>query len=153
MDSMHTSATGDWYLECGEEERVFNSVEALSEAIGACELNARGRLVISRDAGPRPRWQRIFGLAPRYRVGFLSLDWSGDFARLIFLDDNGSEYRAVDCRHPVVAPEAIRAQLGDGDVRSCPADECMGTARAFRAVLYAVRKGQRTVWLGYRFVE
>ncbi|WP_157480996.1 MULTISPECIES: hypothetical protein [unclassified Lysobacter] len=150
---MDIPAISPWYFELNDEDHVLDSSKEVAEAVRACLDRDQGRLSISYDDGPRPRWQRFLGLAPRYISGFAALEWADDFASLIFLDDNWSEYRALDAKEPVVPPEATRTQIAHGELLPHPASECVHKDRAFQALLEALQTGGRPGWLSYRFVE
>ena len=150
---MDISAIGPWYFELNDEDHVFASAREATDAVQACQDLAQGRLSISYDDGPRPRWQRFFGLAPRYVSVFAALEWADGFASLIFLDDNWSEYRVLDDKNPVTPSDDIRARIAHGESFPCLANECMDKVRAFQALQEALQTGARPGWLSYRFVE
>lgn len=150
---MDILATGPWYFELNEKDHVFSSAREVADAAHACQDLVHGRLSISYDDGPRPRWRRFLGLAPRYISGFAALEWTDDFASLIFLDNNWSEYRVLDEKNPVAPPAAVRTKISHGELLPCPANECMDKARAFQALQEALQTGAHPGWLSYRFVE
>lgn len=150
---MDISAIDPWYFDLNGTERTFGSAREVGDALLACQDQDHGRASISYDDGPRPRWQRFLGLAPRYISGFAALEWADGFASLIFLDDNWSEYRVLDKITPVSSPETVRVRIAHGEVSPHPAIECMDKARAFQALQEALQTGVRPGWLSYRFVE
>ena len=150
---MDLSAINLWHLELNDSDHTLVSAAAVAEAVLVAQLSDRGKLSVSYDDGPRPRWQQLFGLAPRSASGFAALEWAGDFASLIFLDNNWSEHRALDTQHPVDPPDVVRTQIAHGELAHHPTSECMAKARAFQALQEALQSGNRPGWLSYRFVE
>ena len=149
---MDTSAICQWNFELNDENRVLASAQEVSKAIESCRRLDRGGLSLSYDDGPRPLWHRFFG-ATRYVSGFASIEWADGVASLIFLDDNWSEYRAIDKEVPVNASEAVRRAISHGEPCPHPADECIGKGRAFQALQEALESGVHPGWLTYRFVK
>ena len=150
---MDILATGPWNFELNGENHIFPRVWEMAGAVHACLDLEHGRLSISHDDGPRPWWQRFLGLAPRYVSGFAALEWADGFASLIFLDENWSEYRALDEQFPVTPPEIVRIKIAHGEPSPHPPNECMDKVRAFQALQEALQTGVRPGWLSYRFVE
>lgn len=116
-----------------------------------------GQVFVQKEHGMiRARWwQRVFG-SPAYIRDLefcFMLDWHGPYASLVFLDGAGSEYRALDLKQPVDAPEEIRLQLSGGEPTPAPAKECMQKTRAFAAVREFIDTGMRPEWLSYRYVR
>lgn len=141
-----------WILELDDEPASVASLEDLRARVRAAESLESGRLRLRADAGPRPFWHRLFG-ASRYSDFFFAVEWFGDYALLIFLDGNASEYRSLDTAQPVTPTEAVRREIAHGGVEPAPVEECMLKARAFRAVAEFLHSGERPRWLEYRLVE
>lgn len=141
-----------WNLELGAEQTTVTSLDELRSRVSDAASLESGRLFLCADAGPRPFWQRIFGVS-RYSDFLFAIEWFDDYASLIFLDPNASEYRALDTGQPVRPPEDIRRRIAHGEVQPPPAEECMLKVRAFRALEDFLRTGERPEWLSYRLVE
>jgi hypothetical protein len=141
-----------WELQIGESERSFSSIDELRTRIAATESMAIGKMSLCADAGARPLWKRILG-AKRYTEFFFALEWFEQYASLIFLDEDASEYRAIDHQHPVSAPENARLKIAHGELRPHPSNECMSKARAFYAIAEYLQTGDRPAWLKYNIVR
>src|SRR5689334_4768810 len=121
---MDISAIRPWYFELNDKKRTFDSSREVTDAVAACQELEQGRLSISYDDGPRPKWQRFLGLAPRFVSGFAALEWANGFASLVFLDDNWSEYRVLDTQRPVSPSEDTRVRISHGEQSPQPLNEC-----------------------------
>jgi hypothetical protein len=129
-----------WILTLNDVESLLDSIQKLGQLVVQAKSLENGRLTVCADGGERPWWHRILG-ARRWVISFFALDWKENRARLIFHDEDWSEYRASD-----------PAQLKSDDVVKTM-DEWIVKDRAFEAVLEFLESGSRPSWLSYRFVE
>lgn len=149
---MNVTSCTEWEIELNEVDSTVSSLKALVEQLALAERLPQGRLALSADAGPRPLWQRILG-ARRWVDIFFAVEWYGEYASLIFLDENGSEYRALDHVAPVSPSEEVRTKIAHGEIRPHLIEECMGKDRAFTAIREFLQSGERPAWLRYRYVR
>jgi hypothetical protein len=150
---MESIISGPWQISLNDGDDVPAATMAeLKEHIANAERLEGGTLAVYADGGPRPWWHRLFGLQRRFVLCYFMLEWCGDYASLMFLDENWSEYRAIDEAHPVNPSEEIRVKIAHGEVIPHPVNECMKKERAFAAVRAFLDSGLRPEWLKYRFV-
>ena len=128
-----------WTLVLNNVESLLDSLTKVGQLVAQAESLETGRLTVCADGGERPWWHRILG-APRWVISFFALDWRENRARLIFHDEDWSEYRATD-----------PGEFTDGARK--PEDEWIAKDRAFEAVREFLESGSRPSWLSYRFVE
>jgi hypothetical protein len=142
-----------WKAELDEEEtRLRTNTEVLSWLSDA-ESRVTGRVWVVQDLGPSTKWLRYIGGPKRDVRPHFAVEWSGDFARLIFLDDAWSEHRALDTTNPVAPSKEILEQISHGEPIAHPVEECMGKRRAFDAMREYLVAEQRPGWLSYRYVR
>lgn len=155
-DTMIDPGPGTWIVEINNDEtdaRVFASAEALRAFIAASRTAAAGQLAGFLDCGPAPWWERFLGGGSRKQNPRFAIEWYGEFASLIFLDDNASEYRVLDHEQPVDPPDAIRLHLAHGELQPHPSEQCMRAVRAWDALNEFIERGVRPAWLTYRYVR
>lgn len=149
---MIPSAERPWQLELNGQECPVVSPRDLADQLTKAQQLDQGRLVLSAVTRPAPLWKRAFGTKYVSR-GFFAVEWFGQVASLIFLDDDWSEYRAIDSSAPVKASEDERSQVAHGEVTPPPQDECMSKERAFQAIAESIEASDRPNWLHYRVVR
>lgn len=147
---MNLSKYSNWTLELDGEDFDLHSLMDVRERIRAIRNTSEGKVNLVSVVGLRPWWQRLLG-AKYYVDHFFSLEWSGEFAALIFFDEKVSEYRALDKAVPVVPPEATRRRISHGEP-DAPVEECMKKSRAFDALDEFLESGKRPDWIEYRYV-
>jgi hypothetical protein len=145
--------TPEWLFNVDDLDSRFPSDETLLAALAPFELSTLGRFSLHLDRGPSPRWRRLLLGQLRDITPCLSIEWAHDYASLIFLDENWSEYRVLDQQHPVSPPLGVRALLAHGELLPHPVNECMLRDRAFEAVRHFILHRTRPDWLAYRFVS
>jgi hypothetical protein len=141
----------EWLAELNDSQITIRTVPQLVDFLDRTESLPKGILSLCADAGPRAWWERLFG-AKRFVVSFFAIEWSQDFASVIFHDEYGSEYRALDQDNPVAIDDSIRNQIAHGELTPHPIEECMKKARAFAGVRSFVSSGERPDWFTYRYV-
>ncbi|MBP6748727.1 MAG: hypothetical protein KA144_03725 [Xanthomonadaceae bacterium] len=147
---MEAFAEKRFFLEIDESETEFPSLNAMKTSALEAKSRGSGSLCAWVDHGPNPWWMRLFG-ARRDAESFFSLRWCGSHARLIFLDDNHSEYRAIDEKYPIPLDEPLSEAMMSEDPQ--PREEFMRKDRSFLAITEFLESGVRPAWLRYRFVE
>ncbi|MCC7248430.1 MAG: hypothetical protein IT473_07395 [Lysobacter sp.] len=147
---METLAEKRFFLEIDESETEFPSLISMKSSVLEAKWRGSGSLCAWVDHGPTPWWMRLFG-ARRDTESFFSLRWRGSHACLIFLDDNGSEYRAIDEKYPIPLDEPLSEAMMSEDPQ--PKEEVMRKDRSFLAITEFLDSGTRPAWLRYRFVE
>lgn len=91
------TATGEWLVEIDETSvSSFSTSAAALDRLKQLSASEVGAVVVWQDTGARPWWQRFLGLGTRELNQRFALRWCGGAAALIFLDDDASEYRALD---------------------------------------------------------
>lgn len=140
-----------WSLELNGDEFPIFSFRDLAERLEAARQLVQGRLALSEVIGPAPLWKRAFGAKQVARCHF-AVEWSHEFACLIFFDENWSEYRALDTSVPVDASEEERTHISHGEAKAALPEECMTKERAFQAIAESLQTSTRPTWLQYRFV-
>ena len=148
---MKPSVQHPWQLELDSEERSVVSHHDLVAQLAEAQMRNQGRLALSEVLGPTPLWKRLFG-AKFVARGHFSMEWCNQVASLIFLDENWSEYRAIDGSAPIAASEEERLYIAHGEKRPHPIEECMSRERAFRAITESIESCARPAWLQYRVV-
>jgi hypothetical protein len=144
---------GVWTVESGETTARFKDKREIARYISKLVLEqASGRIDVDEDVGARSWFARLLGLHSRMLLGHLALEWAGNFASLIFVDDAASEHRAVDAEQPVQLDEETRLRLAHGEVEPHPVEECMSLARALKAIEEYLQSGTKPAWLKYRYV-
>jgi hypothetical protein len=141
-----------WLVELNDTAPQVNSLAELIKKIQEAEQMGSGRLSVCVDGGPCPWWERFLG-KKRNVDSLFALEWHGEYASLIFHDENWSEYRAMDKDSPVQPEEKIRVKIAHGEAALHPVDECMSRSRAFTAARSFLESGVRPDWLAYRFIE
>jgi hypothetical protein len=149
---MQPGANHPWQLELNDEEHPIFSFHELAERVDAARQLSKGRLVLSEVIGPAPLWKRALGTKQVSR-GYFAVEWFNQVASLIFLDENWSEYRALDRSVPVAASEEERSHVSHGEAKPAPLEECMAKERAFIAIAESLESSARPVWLQYRVVS
>jgi hypothetical protein len=129
----------------------LQSLSDVRAKIRAIRDNSEGKLSLFALVGLRPWWQRLLGA--KYKVDhFFALEWSGEFAALIFFDEKVSEYRALDKAVPVVPQEHTRVRISHGEP-DIAIEECMKKSRAFDALDEFLESNKRPDWIDYRYVD
>lgn len=147
---MNLSEYSKWTLEHNGEDFELNALSEVRARIRAIRETSEGKISLVSVVGLRPWWQRLLGA--KYNVNhFFALEWSGEFAALIFFDEKVSEYRALDKAVPVVPPADTRGRISHGEPDITP-DECMKASRAFDALDEFLELGKRPAWIEYRYV-
>ncbi len=148
---MSLSQYSKWTLEHNGEDLDLQALSEVRARIRAIRDTSEGKISLVSLVGLRPWWQRLLGA--KYNVDhFFALEWSGEFAALIFFDEKVSEYRALDKAVPVVPPEHTRARISHGEPKIA-LEECMKTSRAFDALDEFLESGKRPDWIEYRYVR
>ncbi len=141
-----------YFLHIDDEPEDLDDAGLVENRILAALDRSKGRLSLYADGGDRPFWHRLFG-ARIWVVGYFSVEWYNGIAALMFLDDNMSEYRAVD-RQPVLdysQSDHNRIRFGGDE----PIDRrfTMSTTRAKEAIKQFLQTSRRPSWLDYELVE
>lgn len=143
-----------YFLEIdGGETELFVQFEAvMKRALAAIERPA-GQITLTADAGDRPILHRLLG-AKIWVAGLFSVEWSNNVAALFFLDENMSEYRAIDKESPV-APwsRADRSQLRFGENEPIDERYLLSKSRATKALESFLETSKRPSWLDFEFIE
>lgn len=142
----------EWFVELNGEKITVDSIGKLRNVISRAESLQFGRLWVGGDGGLRPWWHKIFGMT-RFTDSFLSLEWHDGYAALIFYDENGSEYRAMDKEYPIQLDDEIRSRISHGNAKPSPSDEFMRKDRSFTAIYEYFSTNTMPTWLSYRFVR
>ena len=150
---MDIQSVGTWFVEHNESELTISSFAELKKIISQAEGVDSGRLWIGVDGGPRPWWHRLLGTQPRYVNSLFSLEWFGQYASLIFHDENWSEYRVIDKEYPVTPDEGTRLKIAQGEKQPNLIEECMNKERAFTAISEFIKTGAKPTWLTYHLVK
>jgi hypothetical protein len=149
---MGPSPDHPWLLELNELELPVVSRSGLLDQIKVAQSLGHGRLVLSSVIGQAPLWKRLLGAKNESR-GHFAVEWFNQVASLIFLDENWSEYRAIDGAGPIEASDEERTQVAHGEVKPHPKAECLSKERAFRAIAESLESDARPAWLQYRVVR
>jgi hypothetical protein len=150
LGNMNLNQYSNWILELDGEDFDLRSLAEVRARIRAVRDAYAGKLSLVSVVSLRPWWQRLLGA--RYNVDhFFALEWSGEFAALIFFDEKVSEYRALDKAVPVVPPEDIRRRISHREPEIA-LEEYMNTSRAFNALDEFLESGKRPSWIEYRYV-
>lgn len=147
---------GMWTIELNADEprHYAHKSEAAACLSDIMHQHASGSLSLNEDVGLRSRFMQIvFGMWPRILLSHFAVEWCGPTASLIFLDEAGSEYRALDRERPVQADERTRKAIAHGELTPHPLEQCMELQRAQQAIAEYLQTGQRPAWLQYLYVE
>ncbi len=148
---MNLGRYSKWTLEHNGEDFDLQSLAEVRAKIRAIRETSEGKISLVSVVGLRPWWQRLLGA--KYNVDhFFALEWSGEFAALIFFDEKVSEHRALDKAVPVEPPEHTRVRIAHGEP-DIPIEECMKKSRAFDALDEFLESNKRPDWLAYRYVD
>ena len=153
---MARSSPGELVVTLGDDEsaaRRFAAADDLSEYLEELSVQPEGKVAACMEYGDRPWWQRFLGMSEKDFALEFAIEWSGEFACLIFFDDAGSEYRVLDREMKAIPAESIRRRLSHGELTPAPSDECMTTTRAWAALHEYLRFDARPTWLDYRYVR
>ena len=146
---------GTWTVQFREDEprRFAQKRDVFPYLSEVMRQHSAGRIDVDEDIGGRSWVSRfVFGLHSRLLLMHFAVEWSGDVASLIFLDDAASEHRALDRERPVQADEATRIAIAHGEVTPHPLDQCVALDRAQQAIEEYLRTGVRPEWLQYDYV-
>lgn len=149
---MNPSSEPRWFLTLNDMNIPVSSVTAILHEVDKAERLADGRFVVSYDDGPTPWWRRMLG-NNRYVSGLFALEWTGNYAKLIFLDENWSEHHVSDKEQFADPGDTVRTKISHGASVPCNPKECMDKTRAFIAIRETLSSGNRPEWLSYRFVQ
>jgi hypothetical protein len=130
----------------GQLHVVFDQLETLESA----------DLWVTIDRGPRTSWlRRLLGLTDRDILPCFYLVKEGDYAAITFLDENWSEYRAIDPEQPSHASKEIRLRIAmsQGEWTPLEAEYCLNFSRALEAIRYFAKEASRPDWLSYKYVR
>jgi len=104
--------------------------------------------------GERHSWlRRILGLGQTDIELCLTISKVDQYASIIFADENGSVYWAIDEVYPVYPMDDVRLALAMGELTPISLEWCMDAKRALQAVRDFIENGRRPEWLSYHFVK
>ena len=136
-----------------EVDHAFATSADLEPFLADLESKDSVDLFVTIDLGPSKKWTRFLGGPKRDFLPCFGLRTAAHWACLTFLDDSGSEYRAIDADQDAVpGAKALETLADDGE--PVEPKECLLAARAFRAIReYLNENCQRPSWLMSRYVE
>ena len=118
------------------------------------DLLDSGRLAIYQDVGELNWFHRLVRGGTRDYQHHAFLEWCDGFASLIFVDDAGSEYHAIDPQFDTSLINAdTRSKISHGELTPHPAELCLKLERAIQAILSYLDKLERPDWIDYKYVS
>ena len=141
-----------YFIHIDDEPEDLDDPVVVEDHILEVLDRSKGRLSLYADGGDRPFWHRLFG-AKIWVVGYFSVEWCNDIAALMFLDENASEYRAVDREAAPDYSQSDHDRIRFGDDEPIDRRFIMSTTRAKEAIEQFLKTSQRPSWLDYEFVE
>ncbi|MFC1851247.1 hypothetical protein ACFL27_13710 [candidate division CSSED10-310 bacterium] len=141
-----------WFITIGENDEIIDSLDEVRKKVVAAQSLDQGSINLCAAAGPRPWWHRIFG-TDRFIRSYFICEWYGDFAAIIFLDEKGSEYRAIDEENQTNVDVEVRKNISFGNYVALQEIYCLTKRRAFSALIEFIETGIRPDWLSYKFFK
>ena len=128
----------------------FSAVENL---LDGCLTDFKGNIFLNAHNGLRPWWQRFIFGAEIYLRPYFWIVWSGEFARLIFYDDNSSEYRVLNKSGAHHYDVDDLKDLSMGDKQEVDAKFVIEKSIAVTALREFMSNNVRPSWMEYEFVR
>ena len=83
---------------------------------------------------------------------YFVIEWQGDYAALMFHDENASEYRAKDPEFTAAVPAQHFAGITFGELQPIDRAYLLTRERANKAVDHFIEHTNKPTWLDYEFV-
>lgn len=145
-----------YVLSCDGEEHLLSSSETIERRLLEMECRDAGEVWLTQRLGERQGLERVFnrvlGVGNQIDGGSVGVVFDGNEAFVVFVDDAGDEFVALD---PAALPRAGSREfrLATGDTSWVSAADCVDRRLGFAALRHFHRTGGRLEGLRWRRTE